>query len=375
MFHLLESTMTGFPKAIREKVLVDAARHCCVCHRYKAVGVEVHHIVPRSENGEDSEDNAIALCFDCHSAAGHYNASHPKGTKFSREELRLHKAAWAKIVAAGPIHPSPSVEELSVVCRHVATCDHLAIEHVLALDRPRLPFGQFGLLNGFPSLDHMREYFAQQPLLHGPLLHRSFAGVANGWNSERWKTAADLLAAHPEFGGAEVRPLRREDTELLRLQPIWERAVAEGAEPADIGRVFAAGGPGCGDDSWYQEALFRVPHGVFMQIQNLNTAPIRLTALWGAWSGRKDRVDFRQLEIGDTVANAGRIALPEIAIAPMESVLVPEGVFYGPLEDAWFESAGSRDYGGSIDSQPIQVESFIYDPNKSGPFFVTGPWV
>jgi 5-methylcytosine-specific restriction endonuclease McrA len=28
--------------------------------------LEVHHIIPLSENGEDSVDNAIALCPNCH---------------------------------------------------------------------------------------------------------------------------------------------------------------------------------------------------------------------------------------------------------------------------------------------------------------------
>ncbi|PYU34247.1 MAG: hypothetical protein DMG31_06580 [Acidobacteria bacterium] len=31
-----------------------------------SVGLEVHHITPRSQLGPDAEENLIALCWDCH---------------------------------------------------------------------------------------------------------------------------------------------------------------------------------------------------------------------------------------------------------------------------------------------------------------------
>lgn len=88
----------GFSKKVKEDILVASARHCCVCHRYRWVKIEVHHINPKKQNGKDTFENAIALCFDCHSDAGHYFADHPKGVKFSPEELRKHKMEWFKIV-------------------------------------------------------------------------------------------------------------------------------------------------------------------------------------------------------------------------------------------------------------------------------------
>ncbi len=76
----------AFKKEVKINALVSAARHCCVCHRYKGVKVEVHHILPVAKGGADDAENAIALCFDCHADAGHYNNKHPRGTKFSPEE-------------------------------------------------------------------------------------------------------------------------------------------------------------------------------------------------------------------------------------------------------------------------------------------------
>ena len=102
----------GFPSKIREDIFVKSARHCCVCHRYKGIKVEIHHILPKKQGGEDTFENAISLCFDCHSDAGHYFAGHPKGSKFSPEELLKHKNEWFRIVQEHQIESSnlPNVE-------------------------------------------------------------------------------------------------------------------------------------------------------------------------------------------------------------------------------------------------------------------------
>ncbi len=89
----------AFTKETKIKALVNSARHCCVCHRYKGLKVEVHHIVPAAKGGTDDEGNAIALCFDCHADAGHYNSKHPRGTKFSTEELLRDREYWHAAVS------------------------------------------------------------------------------------------------------------------------------------------------------------------------------------------------------------------------------------------------------------------------------------
>lgn len=88
----------SFPQKIKDELMVASARHCCVCHRYKGVKLEIHHIVPKTDEGEDTYENGIVLCFDCHADAGHYFSGHPKGTKFSPGELRKHKEGWFKKV-------------------------------------------------------------------------------------------------------------------------------------------------------------------------------------------------------------------------------------------------------------------------------------
>jgi len=88
----------GFSPKVKEEILSDTIRHCCVCHRYAGLNVEVHHIKPSASGGPDTYENAIAVCFDCHANAGHYNPKHPKGTKYSPSELKIAKDKWINIV-------------------------------------------------------------------------------------------------------------------------------------------------------------------------------------------------------------------------------------------------------------------------------------
>ena len=73
---------------VKEDVLISCKRRCCYCEKYKGVNIEVHHIIQRADGGKDEFDNAISLCFDCHSEIGSYNPRHPKGNKFSAKELK-----------------------------------------------------------------------------------------------------------------------------------------------------------------------------------------------------------------------------------------------------------------------------------------------
>ena len=93
----------GFPLKIKQKALTLSARHCSVCHRYKGVRMEVHHLIQEADGGPNTLDNAIPVCFDCHSDAGHFNNRHPKGSKFSIPELRKARDSWYKFVRENSI--------------------------------------------------------------------------------------------------------------------------------------------------------------------------------------------------------------------------------------------------------------------------------
>jgi len=77
-----------FDQTIRTKVLLWSDRHCCLCKKACGTNIEVHHIIPEGKGGKSDLDNAIPLCFDCHSEIMRYNDEHPRGTKYRPEELK-----------------------------------------------------------------------------------------------------------------------------------------------------------------------------------------------------------------------------------------------------------------------------------------------
>ena len=51
-------------KSTRQKVYKRANRQCEICGNTR--GLQIHHIVKRSQLGKDDLDNLILLCWNCH---------------------------------------------------------------------------------------------------------------------------------------------------------------------------------------------------------------------------------------------------------------------------------------------------------------------
>lgn len=68
--------------------------------------MECHHIRQAADGGDDSSDNCIPLCFDCHAEVGSYNPRHPKGSAYTESELRRHRDSWFRFCAQNPLHNS-----------------------------------------------------------------------------------------------------------------------------------------------------------------------------------------------------------------------------------------------------------------------------
>lgn len=77
----------SFPKEVKLQALIACRRHCVLCGRFCGTKMELHHIKQHAHGGKDTFENCIPLCFDCHSEVRMYNPEHPKGTKYSEEEL------------------------------------------------------------------------------------------------------------------------------------------------------------------------------------------------------------------------------------------------------------------------------------------------
>ena len=85
-----------------EKLLVACHRCCCICHRFCGVKIELDHMVPQADDGSDSYDNAIPVCFECHAEIHSYNPQHPRGRKFQASELRAQRDQWLVICKEHP---------------------------------------------------------------------------------------------------------------------------------------------------------------------------------------------------------------------------------------------------------------------------------
>ena len=89
----------------REQVadlLAKCHRRCCICHRFCGFKMETDHIKPTGEDGTDDINNALPVCFECHSEIHCYNTAHPRGRRFTERELRTHKEQWLKICENNP---------------------------------------------------------------------------------------------------------------------------------------------------------------------------------------------------------------------------------------------------------------------------------
>ena len=77
--------------------------------------MEVHHLIQEADGGSNTLENAIPLCFDCHSDAGHFNNRHPKGSKFSIPELTKSRDNWYNLVSEN------SIPEKLLISEHLQT--------------------------------------------------------------------------------------------------------------------------------------------------------------------------------------------------------------------------------------------------------------
>jgi hypothetical protein len=99
-----------FPREIADEALVRCARRCCICRKFCGTRMQTHHIVQEADGGDNTINNCIPLCLDCHGEVVSYNPRHPIGRKFSPEELRQHRDVWFDFVQRHPERLNNSAE-------------------------------------------------------------------------------------------------------------------------------------------------------------------------------------------------------------------------------------------------------------------------
>jgi hypothetical protein len=100
----------AFSEAVKKTVKRKAHFSCCL---RRSLWVEVHHVGPQAEGGEDSEANAAPLCPSCHETYG----ANPDKRKFIREARELWYEICEKRYATDP----DRLDELSEQLKHIAT--------------------------------------------------------------------------------------------------------------------------------------------------------------------------------------------------------------------------------------------------------------
>ena len=328
----------GFSRDIREKILIASARHCCVCHRYKGVKVEVHHIVPKAKGGTDKLDNAIALCFDCHADAGHYNTEHPKGTKFSYAELKLARDVWFEKVNTNNIEPPEEEDILYVrylVCKSFKACvevcqgdlSSIPVKKPLIVQNDVFKFQRQLVLNQggeYRSSEIIREvfydiesYFAKHP--------------------DAKKTLKDC-PEYPYFQSFRSPATKEMLDFVIESDGVTKILLQNGVPSTEVGQ-FVTGWQECGDPVGLLEVfLLRPIWMVYLAVSNVSERPIRFMGIEGKHEGGND-FQYRSYSKPE-MRDVDQLTLPAMKIDPDSTVLVPISTMVGSheavSENIWF---------------------------------------
>jgi hypothetical protein len=98
----------AFSPDVKARMFVRCMRHCCLCRKQCGTNIEAAHIIDEAAGGANDDENGIPLCFDCHQEIGAYRDSHPKGNKFTPDELRSRRDEVYELVRTGQIRAVPN---------------------------------------------------------------------------------------------------------------------------------------------------------------------------------------------------------------------------------------------------------------------------
>jgi hypothetical protein len=96
----------SIPEDLAAKLLVESRKTCNIC--WKSKEVQIHHITPIESGGNNSEDNLIVLCLNCHSAV------HTKrliSRNVHPTTLRLYKETWLDLISRYPLLPHNIIDQ------------------------------------------------------------------------------------------------------------------------------------------------------------------------------------------------------------------------------------------------------------------------
>ncbi|MBI4207195.1 MAG: HNH endonuclease [Betaproteobacteria bacterium] len=319
----------AFSREVRTEALVAAARHCCLCHRYRGVKVEVHHIVPVAKGGADTADNAIALCFDCHADAGHYNPAHPRGTKISVDELRLARDLWHRAVQMNRIE-APHDEDW-LYCRYLVCKSFSALREIVEGSLTQIPV-DLPLLAKTVTGDFLSSILRRHPAAH-PSSHVWGDAFQDRAEYERAHPAVRVFERSsfnlfPYFEASRI-PSREELLSRLASNDSPTALLLEaGAPEAEISEAFAYDEL-CGRRCFQEIYRLRPLWGVFVAATNLTERAIRFEAL-RCEVEQPAGIGFRPFRAREP-GRVENLTLPRMPVPPTGTVIIPIAVVFGPI--------------------------------------------
>ena len=164
----------AFSESLKAKVRKRSMIRCCMC---RALGVEIHHIIPQEEGGEDTEENAAPLCPSCHETYG----ANPKKRKMIKEARDI----WYDVCAEAFIG-SNELKEMSRTLSTLATKED--IERLAIRNSTYAPGASEDDMQSSP--DGHRYSFVREEFIH-PLIIRELLG----WISDRAETISSVNLA------------------------------------------------------------------------------------------------------------------------------------------------------------------------------------
>ncbi len=347
----------GFPRKIKEQILVDTARHCCVCHRYKGVKVEVHHIVQEALGGKNTYKNAIALCFDCHTDAGHYNNKHPRGMKFSPGELKRAKEHWLKMVKENNIQPPTEPDKF--LCQYFVCENYENLVEISSGDLSKFPIENPLLLKN-EVLASLNQVIANHPETYR---HTSAWG-------EHYNSKEDYIEKHPdacipnesngEYSYFQVirTPTREELESHASKDGVLKLMIQHDIPIENISSIVGCYEDACAGIKLQEEYIFRKLWCAFLAITNISDRPVALDSIVGDVV-----IENKFLQFSISADNSTKINLPKVPIKPNSTVLLPLAVVLPPLYSLSREEWSSSSSGGWSDQLQIVTHGSITSKN------------
>lgn len=336
----------GFSLEVKATALAKAARYCCVCHKKAGLKVEVHHIIPESISHDNSIANAIPLCFDCHADAGHYNLSHPRGTKFSPDELRRHRSNWYSTVENNRIPDIPTKDYVRV--RYHLSLHYDVFSRIQQANFPKI-WGENILLFPGEIGRVQKQYHSKnnRDFRRCDIYKSSYATEPDYISAE---AGARLLSDEERISlpvYSTTRTLKKEDFDLIKVEdPLAGMFI----DNNPLEEFFVPLGHFCGCSGCFLDELISRPFWpVFLELANSSSELLTIERVLGEFA---DNEIFKSTKVGSETRSSGEILLSQMKLRAGESIIIPIMTLFGPI---------SGDLGDSVISRSEMADQGTHD--------------